>query len=209
MTGTIFRVLIVDDHPLMRRGLHQLLQLDSRFQVVAEASNGAEAVTLARQMQPDLVLLDLNMKGLSGLETLQILRSESIPCRVVILTVSDSRSDFFSLLDAGVDGYLLKDSEPEQMLAQIIHVAEGGQAFSDTLQPWREGRDWQDNPFAILTARELDVLKEVARGLSNKEVSENLSISEQTVKVHIRSLLRKLNVRSRVAATVLWLESQP
>lgn len=207
MTNTVFRVLIVDDHPLMRRGLHQLLQLDSRFHVVAEASNGTEALMLARQMQPDLVLLDLNMKGLSGLETLQILRSESIPCRVVILTVSDSRSDFFTLLDAGVDGYLLKDSEPEQMLAQIINVAEGGQAFSESMQLWRESNTWQDDPFAILTARETDVLKEVARGLSNKEVSENLSISEQTVKVHIRSLLRKLNVRSRVAATVLWLES--
>ncbi|MBK0035061.1 response regulator [Erwinia sp. S43] len=207
MNDTVIRVLIVDDHPLMRRGLHQLLQLDSRFQVVAEASNGTEALTLARQIQPDLVLLDLNMKGLSGLETLQILRSESIPCRVVILTVSDSRSDFFTLLDAGVDGYLLKDGEPEQMLAQIINVAEGGQAFSNTMQLWRENRAWQGDPFAILTARELDVLKEVARGLSNKEVSENLSISEQTVKVHIRSVLRKLNVRSRVAATVLWLES--
>lgn len=206
MTNTVFRVLIVDDHPLMRRGLHQLLQLDSRFHVVAEASNGTEALMLARQMQPDLVLLDLNMKGLSGLETLQILRSESIPCRVVILTVSDSRSDFFSLLDAGIDGYLLKDSEPELMLAQIIRVAEGGRAFSESMQRWREGSG-QDDPFAILTAREMEVLKEVARGLSNKEVSENLSISEQTVKVHIRSVLRKLNVRSRVAATVLWLES--
>jgi len=207
MNDTVFRVLIVDDHPLMRRGLHQLLQLDSRFQVVAEASNGTEALALARQTQPDLVLLDLNMKGLSGLETLQILRSESIPCRVVILTVSDSRSDFITLLDAGVDGYLLKDGEPEQMLTQIINVAEGGQAFSDTMQVWRDNSAWQNDPFAILTTRELDVLKEVARGLSNKEVSANLLISEQTVKVHIRSVLRKLNVRSRVAATVLWLES--
>ncbi|ROR04685.1 response regulator [Erwinia sp. JUb26] len=207
MTDTAVRVLIVDDHPLIRRGLQQLLLLDSRFQLVAEASNGMEALALARETQPDLLLLDLNMKGLSGLETLQILRSESLPCRVVILTVSDSRSDFFTLLDAGIDGYLLKDAEPEQMLAQIIHVAEGGQAFSDSMQIWRDSRAWEGDPFAILTARELDVLKEVARGLSNKEVSVNLSISEQTVKVHIRSVLRKLNVRSRVAATVLWLES--
>ncbi|MFG1174354.1 response regulator [Erwiniaceae bacterium CAU 1747] len=206
MNSTVCRVLIVDDHPLMRCGLRQLLQLEPRFEVVAEASNGSEALELARQTQPDLMLLDLNMRGVSGLETLKILRSESISCRVVILTVSNSRSDFFTLLDAGADGYLLKDSEPDQMLAQIINVADGGQAFSESMQRWRESR-WQDAPLAMLTPRELDVLKEVARGLSNKEVSENLSISEQTVKVHIRSVLRKLNVRSRVAATVLWLQS--
>lgn len=207
MTHTIFRVLLVDDHPLIRRGLKQLLQLDDRFVVVAEASNGTEALEQARHLQPDLILLDLNMKGLSGLETLQLIHSESLPCRVLILTVSDSRSDFLALLDAGIDGYLLKDSEPELLLSQIVTIAEGGQAFSESMQLWRETRTWSADPFAILTVRELDVLKEVARGLSNKEVSENLMISEQTVKVHIRSVLRKLNVRSRVAATVLWLEA--
>jgi len=207
MTHTIFRVLLVDDHPLIRRGLKQLLQLDDRFLIVAEASGGTEALEQARHLLPDLILLDLNMKGLSGLETLQLIHSESLPCRVLILTVSDSRSDFLTLLDAGIDGYLLKDTEPELLLSQIVTVAEGGQAFSESMQLWRESRAWRDDPFAILTARELDVLKEVARGLSNKEVSENLMISEQTVKVHIRSVLRKLNVRSRVAATVLWLEA--
>lgn len=207
MTHTIFRVLLVDDHPLIRRGLKQLLQLDDRFLIVAEASGGTEALEQARHLLPDLILLDLNMKGLSGLETLQLIHSESLPCRVLILTVSDSRSDFLTLLDAGIDGYLLKDTEPELLLSQIVTVAEGGQAFSESMQLWRENRAWRDDPFANLTARELDVLKEVARGLSNKEVSENLMISEQTVKVHIRSVLRKLNVRSRVAATVLWLEA--
>lgn len=209
MTATVFDTLIVDDHPLMRRGLRQLLQLDERFRIVAEADGGEEALEKARTLHPHLILLDLNMKTLSGLETLQLIRSESLPCRVVILTVSNNPNDFFSLLNTGIDGYLLKDSEPELLLSQIITVAEGGQAFSESMQLWRDKRHWAADPFAVLTARELDVLKEVARGLSNKEVSVNLCISEQTVKVHLRSVLRKLNVRSRVAATVMWLEAHP
>ena len=207
MTGTVFRILLVDDHPLLRRGLGQLLQLDSRVQIVAEASNGTDALTLIRQLQPNVVVLDLSMKGLSGLETLQQLRREALPCRVVILTASDSRNDFFALLDAGIDGYLLKDSEPEQLLKQIINVAEGGQAFSDSMQRWRDNHARQETPFTTLTIREREVLKEVACGLSNREVAENLTITEQTVKVHLRSILRKLNVRSRVAAAVLWLNA--
>ncbi|MTD28607.1 response regulator [Erwinia sorbitola] len=200
-------VLIVDDHPLMRDGIRQLLALDSRFTIVADVSSGSQALEIARQLPPDLILLDLRMKGLSGLETLNALRAESIYSRVVVLTVSDQRSDISALLEAGADGYLLKDSEPEELLAQIIQVAEGGVAYSAPLRALRNAENWKADPFVILTGREQEVLKEVASGLSNRQVAENLAISEQTVKVHLRSVLRKLNVRSRVAATVLWLES--
>lgn len=204
-----YRTIVVDDHPLMRRGLQQLLALDDRFETIAEAGNGEEALSLVRDLHPDLLLLDLAMPGLSGLQTLQRLRSEAHACRVVILTVSDSRSDVFTLLDAGADGYLLKDSEPELLLAQIVQVAEGGQAFSASLQRWRESQAEQEERFSTLTPREKAVLQEVARGLSNKEVSQNLSITELTVKVHLRSVMRKLKVHSRVAATVLWLAAYP
>lgn len=207
MADTVFSVLIVDDHPLIRLGLTQLLQQDERFLILAEAGSGEEALELARHLHPGLILLDLNMKTLSGLETLKLLRRESVPCRVVILTVSDNPNTFFALLDVGIDGYLLKDSEPEQLLSQIVTVAEGGQSFSEPMRLWRDTRHWIPDPLAALTARERDVLKEVARGLSNKVVSENLAISEQTVKVHLRSILLKLNVRSRGAATVMWLEA--
>ena len=104
---TRYQVLIVDDHPLMRRGIRQLLELDNTFAVVGEASSGAEAISLANRLAPDLILLDLNMKGLSGLDTLNALRRDGINARVVILTVSDARSDIFTLIDAGADGYLL------------------------------------------------------------------------------------------------------
>ena len=207
----VCQVLIVDDHPLMRRGVRQLLELDSVFEVIGEASSGAEAVSLANRLAPDLILLDLNMKGLSGLDTLNALRRDGVSARVVILTVSDARSDIFTLIDAGADGYLLKDSDPEVLLQEIHQCLAGGKAFSEQVREYLHNRGSErqnSNPFAILTERELDVLSEVARGLSNKQIASGLHISEETVKVHIRNLLRKLQVRSRVAATVLFLESR-
>ncbi|RWR00833.1 transcriptional regulator NarP [[Pantoea] beijingensis] len=201
-------VMIVDDHPLMRRGIHQLLKLEPQFQVIAETSSGAEAVEEAHRLSPDLILLDLNMKGLSGLDTLKALRNRESASRILILTVSDARSDIYALVDAGADGYLLKDSEPEQLLEQIMSGARGQQVFSDVVHDYLANRAVNTDPFITLTERELDVLQEVAKGLSNKEVAGMLHISEETVKVHIRNLLRKLNVKSRVAATVLYLQDR-
>lgn len=201
-------VMIVDDHPLMRQGIRQLLALDPLFNIVAEAGNGEDALVSARELHPALILLDLNMKGLSGLETLHALRAENILSRVVVLTVSDHRRDIAALLDAGVNGYLLKDSEPEALLHHIILVAKGGTAFSAPLEALRHDNSWNADPFINLTIRERDVMKAVASGLSNKEVAEKLEISDQTVKVHLRNVMRKLNLRSRVAATVLWLASR-
>jgi two-component system nitrate/nitrite response regulator NarP len=199
-------ILIVDDHPLMRRGVRQLLELEPSLNIVGEASNGNEAITYAVRLLPDLILLDLNMKGLSGLDTLKALRNEGIAARIIVLTVSDSRSDIYALLDAGADGYLLKDSEPELLLEQITKAANGENVFSDVILEYLATRDDQTDPFESLTERELDVLQEVARGMSNKQIASHLHISEETVKVHIRNMLRKLNVRSRVAATVMFLE---
>ncbi len=207
----VFEVLIVDDHPLMRRGIRQLLEIDDSFCVVGEASSGPEAISLANRLAPDLILLDLNMKGLSGLDTLNALRRDGIVARIIILTVSDSRSDIFTLIDAGADGYLLKDSDPEVLLDDIRRGAQGGEAFSEQVAEYLRTRGSEkraSDPFSTLTERELDVLQEVARGLSNKQIAAGLHISEETVKVHIRNLLRKLQVRSRVAATVLFLESR-
>ncbi|AML57510.1 Nitrate/nitrite response regulator protein narL [Serratia rubidaea] len=201
-----YKVMIVDDHPLMRRGIKQLLGLDPQFSTIAEASNGNEAIALAAQKQPDIILLDLNMKGLSGLDTLKALRDDGVDARIVVLTVSDARSDVYALIDAGADGYLLKDSEPEQLLEDIRAAAEGNNVISEAIAGYLASRSEQHNPFAELTERELDVLQEVARGMSNKEVAAQLHISEETVKVHIRNMLRKLDVRSRVAATVMYLE---
>lgn len=206
-----WHVVIVDDHPLMRRGIRQLLETDAQFNVAGEASGGAEAIALVNQLTPDIILLDLNMRGLSGLDTLTLLRRDGVSARIIVLTVSDARSDVYAVMDAGADGYLLKDSEPEMLLAAIRDGAAGDGVFSAQVEAYLRQRlpgEKPHSPFALLTERELDVLQEVARGLSNKQIASTLHISEETVKVHIRNLLRKLNVRSRVAATVLFFESR-
>lgn len=202
------RILLIDDHPLMRQGMRQLLELDDQFHIVGEASNGTDGIQLALQTEPDVIILDLNMKGISGLDTLRKLRSEGVDARIIVLTVSDAPSDIFALVDAGVDGYLLKDSDTAELLGQIRQAAKGESAFSEVVRKHLLERRPQQDPFSALTDRERDVLQWIATGMSNKQIAAHLFISEETVKVHIRNLLRKLNVHSRVAATVLYLERQ-
>ncbi|EEX2832826.1 nitrate/nitrite response regulator protein NarP [Escherichia albertii] len=207
--ATPFQVMIVDDHPLMRRGVRQLLELAPGFEVVAEAGDGASAIDLANRLDIDVILLDLNMKGMSGLDTLNALRRDGVTAQIIILTVSDASSDIFALIDAGADGYLLKDSDPEVLLEAIRAGAKGSKVFSERVSQYLHEREMfgaEEDPFSVLTERELDVLHELAQGQSNKQIASVLNISEQTVKVHIRNLLRKLNVRSRVAATILFLQ---
>lgn len=202
------KVLIIDDHPLMRRGIKQLVELEEGFEVVGGAGNGSEGISLALQTSPDLIILDLNMKGLSGLDTLKALRSEGVDAHIVILTVSDARSDIFTLIDAGADGYLLKDTEPDTLLSQLKRIAQGEVILSDSIKDLLIERQSSQEPIYSLTDREMDVLRLIATGLSNKQIAGQLFISEETVKVHIRNLLRKLNVHSRVAATVLYFKHQ-
>ena len=201
-----YRILIIDDHPLMRRGIRQLIELDAGFKVVGEASNGLEGIRLAQRLEPDLIILDLNMKGLSGLETLQQLRQKGVTARIAILTVSDAKSDIFAVVEAGADGYLLKDSEPDLLLQQIQQIAYGKNVYSSEVQQLLQQQKLSPEPLLSLTERESAVLELVAKGMSNKQIAEVLFISEETVKVHIRNMLRKLNVNSRVAATVLYLQ---
>lgn len=200
------KVLVIDDHPLMRRGIKQLVELEDGFEVVGGAGNGTEGINLALQTSPDLIILDLNMKGLSGLDTLKALRAEGIDARIVILTVSDAKNDIFTLIDAGADGYLLKDTEPDTLLSQLKRIAQGEVILSDSIKNLLLERQSSQEPIYSLTDREMDVLRLIATGLSNKQIAGQLFISEETVKVHIRNLLRKLNVHSRVAATVLYFE---
>ena len=200
------KVLLIDDHPLMRRGIKQLVELDDNFEVVADVSSGTEGISVALQTSPDVIILDLNMKGLSGLDTLKGLRAEGVDARILILTVSDAKNDIYTLIDAGADCYLLKDTEPDTLLEQIKRIAQGEVILSDSIKNLLLERTHEDNPLDSLTDREMGVLRQIATGLSNKQIAAQLFISEETVKVHIRNLLRKLNVHSRVAATVLFFE---
>ncbi len=203
-----YKILLIDDHPLMRQGIRQILELEDNFIIVGEASNGTDGISIALDKNPDLIILDLNMKGISGLDTLRALRKHGIDSRIIVLTVSDEQSDIFSLMDAGVDGYLLKDSDTAELVENIRKAAQGETVLSESVKQHLLERRPENDPLSVLTDRERDVLQWIATGMSNKQIASQLFISEETVKVHIRNLLRKLNVHSRVAATVLYLEQQ-
>ncbi|MEZ9126089.1 response regulator [Vibrio splendidus] len=203
---TICKVMLVDDHPLMRRGISQLLSFEDEFEVLAEASNGTEAVALAHEEEPDLILLDLNMKGMSGLDTLKALRTDGSSANIVILTVSDSPADIEAIVKAGADGYLLKDTEPDELIELLKQAHHGDKAYSSVVSRYLNDAESRNDIFDQLTEREMQILQEVAKGYRNKQIADHLFISESTVKVHMKSLLKKLQVPSRTAATVLYLE---
>lgn len=201
------RVLIIDDHPLFRRGLVQLLQVIPNFHLVGEAAGGEEGLALARELRPDLILLDLNMRDLSGLEVLRGLHAARIEARVVMVTVSDSGEDVVAALRGGVDGYLLKDMEPEDLTAHLAQAARGEITITPRLTQLLAtslrdiGRPKKPSE-AGLTEQESRILDLVADGMSNKLIARELDIAEGTVKVHVKHLLKKLNLRSRVEAAV-------
>ncbi|GAM68532.1 nitrate/nitrite response regulator protein [Vibrio sp. JCM 19236] len=198
--------MIVDDHPLMRRGIKQLISFEPEFEMVCEASNGTEALAMAHMHELDLILLDLNMKGMSGLATLEALRKERVEAKVVILTVSDAAADIDAIVKAGADGYLLKDSEPDELLNHLHNALDGDRVYSDAVA--EHIRDRAENPSLLetLTEREMEILSKVALGYRNKQIADVLYISESTVKVHMKSLLKKLQVKSRTAATIIYLD---
>ncbi|MBE3671153.1 DNA-binding response regulator [Vibrio navarrensis] len=203
---TVCKVMLVDDHPLMRRGISQLLSFEDEFAVIAEVGTGADAVAKAHETELDLILLDLNMKGMSGLDTLKALRADGCEARIVILTVSDSPADIEAIVKAGADGYLLKDSEPDELIELLKQARLGDKAYSQAVARYLQARHDNHDAFDDLTDRETQILQEVARGFRNKQIADRLFISESTVKVHMKSLLKKLNVPSRTAATILYLE---
>ncbi len=171
------------------------------LEVVAEAGDGASAIDLANRLDIDVILLDLNMKGMSGWIPSMPCAGDGVTAQIIILTVSDASSDVFALIDAGADGYLLKDSDRKCYWKRFV-PGEGSKVFSERVNQYPVNVKClaRKKTFSVLTERELDVLHELAQGLSNKQIASVLNISEQTSKVHIRNLLRKLSVRSRVAA---------
>lgn len=199
-------VLVVDDHPLFRRGVCELFSLDPTIRVVGEAGTREEALDLAEKLSPDLIVLDLNMKGSSGVEILTTLKERDPSQRVVILTVSDSGEDFFSCIRAGADGYFLKDMEPEKVLYCVRESLEGrltvDPAMVRYLTDLLRGKAPKVEETVSLTDREEDVLSCIARGMTNKMIGRELKISDGTVKGHVKHLLKKLGFNSRVEAAV-------
>ena len=203
----ITKIFVVDDHPLFRKGVVQLLQLNPNFQVIGEAGTFEAAVAGITSKEPDLVLLDLNMKGTSGIEILSAIKKHDPSIKVVILTVSDSPNDLLQAIKTGADGYLLKDLEPEEILENINRAIERQVVLSPVLtnalaEALKEKRDEPSRSLQGLTEKELMVLKGVSQGLSNKLIARELNISDGTVKVHVKHILKKLNFHSRVEAAI-------
>ncbi len=202
-------IMMVDDHPLLRKGLTQLIELEDELTIVGEAGSGAEALVLAQKCDPDLITLDLNMQGMDGIETLRALRSQGETARILMLTVSDNDEDVLEAIRSGADGYLLKDMDPDDLIEKIKEAALGKMVMSEKLtqilatalrKPEKKGT----NVLSSLTSREYEILKLIAKGLSNKLIARELDISDGTVKVHVKHLLKKLSLKSRVEAAV-WM----
>ncbi len=206
------RLLIVDDHPLFRKGVRYLANMASGFEIIGEASCGQEGIDLAETLLPDMILLDLNMKDMSGLDVLKVIKASGNDARVVVLTVSDQADDLVAALRAGADGYLLKEMEPEDLVEKLTEAAAGHIILTERLVNLLAHAMRHDavhpktSSDAGLTDQEQRILELVASGKSNKLVARELNITEGTVKVHVKHLLRKLNLRSRVEAAVWFVE---
>ena len=212
MTARKHSIVIVDDHPLFRRGLTQLLNTLPNFTLLGEASGGRDGIELVKRSHPDLLLLDLNMKDMSGLDVLKALKASDLDTRIVMITVSDQADDLIAALRGGADGYLLKDMEPELMLESLQAAANGRIIVSEELTHLLAASLRQqkrpNNPIeAGLTDQEQRILERIAAGKSNKLIGKELDIAEGTVKVHVKHILRKLNLRSRVEAAVWSVEN--
>ena len=206
------RVLIIDDHALFRVGLQGLLE-QRGIEVADAVASGIEGIERAKELEPDIVLLDLRMPDMGGLEVLQKLRETKSTIPVVMLTTSNEEADLIKSLRSGAQGYLLKDMEPDELVSALRDIENGknvvAQDLTDALARMVQGEtnvDDDEGPFSELTPREMEILCLLAEGQSNKLIARNLGISDGTVKLHVKALLRKLGIHSRVEAAVIAVE---
>ena len=199
------RVLVVDDHAVVRQGLKAFLRVQDDIEFVGEAANGEEALTQARAVQADVILMDLIMPGMDGVETMRRLSAAGVDAKVIVLTSFAEDEQVIAAVKAGAAGYLLKDVQPQE-LGNAIRAVHAGDAqlhpsvASKLMREVAAGSRGKDAD--ALTARELDVLKALARGMSNKEIAAELGVAEKTVKTHVSSILRKLGVADRTQAAL-------
>ena len=197
---TPIRVLIVDDHTMFRQGLVSLLQIESEFQVVGEAPDGEEGLRLAPDVQPDVVLMDVNMPKMGGIEATRKLLADIPRAQVLMLTVSETNDDLLGAIRAGAQGYILKHADADELLHAIRRV-HAGEAMLSPPVTRRLFQTLRDGPLPAsrlpLTQRESEVFRFLIRGASNQDIAEDLFVSENTVKTHVRHILKKLGIRSR------------
>lgn len=198
-----YRVLIADDHPHARQAVEEMIKDDPYFSIVGTATNGEEAINLTEDLMPDLLLIDIQMPLVNGLEATKIIKEKYPFIKVIILSVSDSVEDLFTAIQYGAQGYLLKTMDPDDWLRYLHSIIDGSSSAAKEfagklLYQFRE-RDIQSTPAAYaLTPREKEILALVSKGLTNKQMAKQLFIAENTVKNHIKNLLQKLNLENRV-----------
>lgn len=208
----MIRVVLADDQPLVRTGLRMILSAESDIEVVGEAANGFEAIDLCASSKPDVVLMDVRMPELDGISATRQITSLDEPPRVLVLTTFDLDEVVYDALRAGASGFLLKDAPEERLTTAIRVVADGGSLFAPSvtrrlIEEFARRAPRSEADLSSLTERENEVLRLVARGLSNSEIGSTLFVSENTVKTHVARVLMKLGVRDRVQAVVLAYES--
>jgi len=204
------KVLVVDDHTLFRRGIAAVLANQDGLEVVGEATDGLDAIQKAKEIVPDVVLMDLNMPRCSGLEATQALQTEMPQVNILVLTISDNESDLFAAMKFGARGYILKNTEPEELIHAILHIAQGGVIVSPFMATKlltefkdlsaRVEREPSQEADAVLSPREGEVLQLLAQGAPNKKIADSLFISENTVKTHLRNIMEKLHLANRSQA---------
>ncbi len=206
-------IIIADDHMMIREGLKQLLELDGTMKVIAEANDGEECLNLLnRKIHPDILLLDINMPKKNGIEVLEYIKQNKIPVKVLILTVHNEVEYLLKAVDIGIDGYLLKDSSYDELKEAIDVVISGNTYIQPSLLPAlnesMEDYALDKEKIECLTKRELDVLRLISEGCSNKKISDELTISERTVKNHISHIFRKIDVEDRTQAAVFAIRNK-
>jgi len=208
------RVLIVDDHPVVRGGLRIIAEVDATLEIVGEAANAAEALLATRQLRPDVVLLDMRLPDRSGLEVCRALKAQPAPPRVLFLTSFADNALVLDAMEAGGDGYLLKDNEPHQIAAAIRTVLRGGAVFDavatrQIVEELKSGQRRERKLLEDLSPQELRVLAEVVNGKTDKEVASALNLRVKTVRHYLDSVFEKLGVNTRTQAAVLFVQNQP
>lgn len=218
---TRITLVIVDDHPVFRQGLRNIFAVEDDIKLLAEASTGEEALRLCRLLVPDVVVLDINLPGMNGLQVTHQLKAEQVPTAVVLLTAYDDFEQTLHAMRAGASAFCPKDIEPEALVDVVRRVVRGHYVVSGDIYTPAELKEWLDasveaatGPYMVdpnehfvpLSAREMEILEYVTRGKSNKEIAQTLGISHQTVKNHMTSILKKLDVRDRTQAAVYALQ---
>jgi DNA-binding NarL/FixJ family response regulator len=201
----MIQVIVVDDHPVVRHGIVSMLRYEGDIEVVGEAADGVEALRLIGELRPDVVLIDLRMPQMSGVEVMKQARAQGLAVRFLVLTTYDTDEYIAPALSAGAQGYLLKDTPPEE-LARAVRMLMQGRAALEPAVAARLIARMSDAPADELSARELEVLRLLARGDSNKEIAAQLTISENTIKTHLSRIFDKLGARSRTEAVTIAIQ---